>query len=108
MCRLQLTNISNDSIVLSFVHQHAIARSDVLVLEVAVGPAGIRGDWNIMPHDPHLWVIALWRQSGNVVLAGCLADAAEHHKGVAVVPRLARAELDVVVPGSARGTRRPY
>ena len=86
MCGLQLTNIGNDSIVLGLIHQYAIARRDVPVFKVAVGPASIRGDRDIVPHDPHLWVVALWRKPGNVALAGCLADTAEHHKGVAVVP----------------------
>src|SRR3974377_1055084 len=105
MCGLQLTNVSNDSIVLSFVHQQAIAGRCVPVLEVAVGPARIRGDRYIMPHDPHLGVITLWRKPSNVAPAGCLADTAEHHERVAVVPR---AELDVIFPRTARGTRRLY
>jgi hypothetical protein len=32
---------------LLLAHQNAVTRGDVFVLEVAVGPAGIRGDWNI-------------------------------------------------------------
>src|SRR5215471_7686354 len=85
------------SVVLLLAHQNAIARSDVSVLEVAVGPAGIGGDRNIMPHEPHLRVIALWRKPGDVTLAGWLADTAEDHKRVAIVPGLAGAELEVVL-----------
>ena len=40
-------------------------------------------------------------------IAGCLVDTAEDHKGVAIVPGLARTKLDVVLPGSARGGRAP-
>ena len=103
--RLQLSDMGDDSIVLLLVDQHAIARSDVLVLEVAVGPARIRGDGNIMPHNPHRGVITLWRKPSNVFLAGWLADTAEYNKGVTVIPGLARTKLDVVLPGSARGGR---
>src|SRR5262249_56628714 len=102
---LQLADVSDGPVVLLLVHQNAIARSDVSVLEVAVGPAGIGGDRNIMAHEPHLGVIALWRKSSNILLAGWLADTAEDHKGVAVIPSLAGAELEVVLPGSARGGR---
>ena len=65
-------------------------------IPVKVGPAGIRGDRHIMPHQPHFGVIALWRKPSNVFLPGCLADAAEYNKGVTVVPGLARTKLDVV------------
>jgi len=60
-----------------------------------------------MPQEPHLWVIALWRKPSNVLLAGCLADAAEDNKRVTVVPGLARTKLEVVLPGSTGGGRAP-
>src|SRR5262249_79980 len=103
--RLQLADVGDGSVVLLLAHQNAVTRGDVCVLEIAVGPTGIRGDRNIMPHEPHLGVIALWRKPSNVLLAGRLADTAEDHKGVAVVPSLAGAELEVVLAGSARGDR---
>jgi hypothetical protein len=65
------------------------------------------GDRNIMPHQPHLGVIAPWRKSSNIVLAGFLADTAEDHKRVAVVPGLAGAELEVVLAGTSRDGRAP-
>src|SRR5262249_23603307 len=110
---LQLADVCDGSVVLLLAHQDAITRGDVPVFKVAVGPAGIGGDRNIMPHEPHLGVIALWREPSNILLAGCLADAAEDHKRVTVVPGLARTKLEVVLAGSARGgraacSRRPY
>src|SRR5262249_24482483 len=110
---LQLADVSDGSVVLLLAHQNAITRGDVPVLKVAVGPAGIGGDRYIMPHQPHLRVIAPWRKASDILLAGWLTDAAENHKGVAVVPGLAGAKLEVVLAGSARGgraacSRRPY
>src|SRR6516162_11136459 len=99
--------MGDDSVVLVLVDEHAVARSDVPVLKVAVSPARIRGDRHIMPHEPHFGVIALWRKPSNVLLAGCLADAAEDDKRVTVVPGLARTKLEVVLAGSARGSRAP-
>src|SRR5215472_10884424 len=99
---LQLADESDGSVVLLPADQDAVTRGDVSVLEVAVGPAGIRGDRNIVAHEPHLRVIALWRKPSNILLAGWLADAAEDHKSVTVVPSLAGAELEVVLPGSTR------
>src|SRR5262249_10834800 len=83
----------------------AITRCDVSVFEVAVGPTRIRWDRNIMPHDPHLGVIALWRKPSNILLARRLADTAEDHKGMAVVPGLARTKLEVVLAGAAGDDR---
>jgi hypothetical protein len=60
-----------------------------------------------MAHEPHLRVIALWRKAGNVLLAGRLADTAEDHEGVAIVPGLAGAKLEVVLAGSTRGGHSP-
>ena len=81
--------MGDDSIVLVLVDQHAIARSDVLVLEVSVGPARIRGDRNIMAHDPHLGVIALWRKQERLAkLAG----------GVAVIRVGGATEVEVKEP----------
>ena len=91
------------SVVLVLIEQHAVARSDVPVLKIAVSPARIRWDWHVMPHEPHFGVIALWRKPSNVFLARRLADAAEYNKGVTVVPGLARTKFDVVLPVSARG-----
>src|SRR5690349_18624384 len=95
--------MGDDSIILVLVDQHAIARSDVPVLKVAVGPARIRGDRHIMPYQPHFGVVALGRKPSNIFLAGRFADSTEHYKSVTVVPRLARTKLDVVLPGSACG-----
>src|SRR5215469_7512108 len=58
-----------------------------------------------MAHDPHLGVIALRRKPGNVVLGGRLADTAEDHKSVAVVPGLARAKLEVILTGAGGDDR---
>src|SRR6516165_5375302 len=102
---LQLADESDGSVVLLLAHQDAVTRSDVSVLEVAVGPARIRGDRNVMAHEPHLGVIALRRKPGNVVLGGRLADTAEDHKSVAVVPGLSRAKLEVILAGAAGDDR---
>src|SRR5262249_15698612 len=104
---LQLADVSDGSVVLLLAHQNAVTRGDVFVLEIAVGPPRIRGDRNIMPHEPHLGVIALWRKPSNILLAGWLTDTAEDHKSVAVVPGLAGTELEVVLAGSAGGSHAP-
>ena len=94
--RLQPLDMGHHAIVLILVHQYAIARRSVFVLEVAVGPSGFGRDRHIMPDHPRRRVVANRRKSGNAGVGGRLTDPAMNDIGVAVVPSIARAEFDVV------------
>ena len=74
------------SIILGFVHVHAIPGGNIVVFKITVSPSGFGGHRNVVADHPSSCVVTYWRKAGDARFRQRLTDPAVYDEGVAMVP----------------------